>query len=541
VYPHFVRHDLTRVDGQQLGEATSQASFEGRPAIQISRKSNRLNPATDTRRQAAEGARMAAEPMSANWTLRVPPDLMEELQTHLFPGNGDEHGAVIGASVVSTNRGHRLLARRLFLAEEGIDYVPGQRGYRMLTAAFVRDCAIDCADEGLAYLAVHCHGGSDRVGFSPDDLASHERGYPALLDILDGQPVGGLVFARQAVAGAIWSADGGRAELQHLEVPGRPIRRLFPTPPARPPAADDRYDRQARLFGDRGQALLLTQKVGVIGAGGAGSLILEYLSRLGVGNIITIDPERIEPSNTPRVVGSNRRDLRPLLTHRLAPRWLHAFGERRRTAKVAIAERVAREAQPMINIETIFGDITDSAVAERLLDCDYLFLGADTMQARLVFNAIVHQYLIPGVQVGAKARVDAATGALLDLFSVVRPVVPGDGCLWCNGLISPAKLQEEATSREQLDVQRYVDEVGVNAPSVITMNAVAAAHATNDYLMTVTGMLETSAIRWAMYYPRGGEVAYDIPRTDAGCPECSRTPGRLGKGPLGHLPTRSAH
>jgi hypothetical protein len=48
VYPHFVRHDLTRVDGQQLGEATSQASFEGRPAIQISRKSNRLNPATDT-------------------------------------------------------------------------------------------------------------------------------------------------------------------------------------------------------------------------------------------------------------------------------------------------------------------------------------------------------------------------------------------------------------------------------------------------------------------------------------------------------------
>lgn len=48
VYPHFVRPDLTRVDGQPLGKATSPASFEGRPAIQISRKSNRLNPATDT-------------------------------------------------------------------------------------------------------------------------------------------------------------------------------------------------------------------------------------------------------------------------------------------------------------------------------------------------------------------------------------------------------------------------------------------------------------------------------------------------------------
>jgi hypothetical protein len=48
VYPHFVRGDLTRTDGQPLGEGTSQATFEDRPAVQLSRKSNRLNPTTDT-------------------------------------------------------------------------------------------------------------------------------------------------------------------------------------------------------------------------------------------------------------------------------------------------------------------------------------------------------------------------------------------------------------------------------------------------------------------------------------------------------------
>lgn len=48
VYPHFVRPDLARVDGQPLGEAMSTAAFEGRSAVQISRRSNRLNPATDT-------------------------------------------------------------------------------------------------------------------------------------------------------------------------------------------------------------------------------------------------------------------------------------------------------------------------------------------------------------------------------------------------------------------------------------------------------------------------------------------------------------
>lgn len=48
VYPHFVRGDLARVDGAPLGEGTSVTSFEGRPSVQLSRRSNRLNPEADT-------------------------------------------------------------------------------------------------------------------------------------------------------------------------------------------------------------------------------------------------------------------------------------------------------------------------------------------------------------------------------------------------------------------------------------------------------------------------------------------------------------
>lgn len=48
VYPHFVRSDLSRRDGRPLGEGTSPTTFEGRPAVQLSRRSNHLNPATDT-------------------------------------------------------------------------------------------------------------------------------------------------------------------------------------------------------------------------------------------------------------------------------------------------------------------------------------------------------------------------------------------------------------------------------------------------------------------------------------------------------------
>ncbi len=49
IYPHFLRSDLQRKDGRPLGDGMSGGhAFAGRSAIQISRRSNRLNPATDT-------------------------------------------------------------------------------------------------------------------------------------------------------------------------------------------------------------------------------------------------------------------------------------------------------------------------------------------------------------------------------------------------------------------------------------------------------------------------------------------------------------
>lgn len=48
VYPHFVRHDLSRRDGKALGDGTSLGAFRNHPAIQISRRSNRHDPVTDT-------------------------------------------------------------------------------------------------------------------------------------------------------------------------------------------------------------------------------------------------------------------------------------------------------------------------------------------------------------------------------------------------------------------------------------------------------------------------------------------------------------
>ena len=47
-YPHYVRRDLTRVDATALAPELQMVDYEGRQALQISRRSNRLNPATET-------------------------------------------------------------------------------------------------------------------------------------------------------------------------------------------------------------------------------------------------------------------------------------------------------------------------------------------------------------------------------------------------------------------------------------------------------------------------------------------------------------
>lgn len=48
IYPLFIRPDLTRVDGHNHGTGISLASFDQTPALQLSRRSGKLNPAIDT-------------------------------------------------------------------------------------------------------------------------------------------------------------------------------------------------------------------------------------------------------------------------------------------------------------------------------------------------------------------------------------------------------------------------------------------------------------------------------------------------------------
>lgn len=478
-----------------------------------------------------------------NIEFRIPRGMFTNLRHHLFPGDKDEHGAVIAAGLTQSPRGTRFLARKLFIARGGVDYVPGKHGYRALTADFVARVSNFCAQNKLSYFAIHCHGGRDSVDFSPVDLESHKRGYPALLDIMEGDPVGALVFAENAIAGEVWTREGVYP-LNFATVVGLNHERLYPSPRRSASIPDEVYNRQSLLFGARGQEILRGAKIGIIGMGGVGSLISEWLARVGVGEIVAIDFDRLDVSNSSRVAGASRWDaISFLLTSKYPP--LRALGEQLRRLKVSIGRRVAKVANPHIQYHAVPGDIVDESTALLLKDCDFIFLCADSMQSRLVFNALVHQFLIPGVQIGAKVSVDQRSGDLLDVFCVSRQVVPeaNGGCLLCNQLISAAKLQEEAISAEQRNRQRYVDDPVVQAPSVITLNALAASQAVNEFLFSLVGLHDDDGSQpgYRMATPRARKWSKVGCSSTPTCPHCGDGKASIiGKGDRASLPCRVA-
>lgn len=464
------------------------------------------------------------------------------LRNHLFPGDQDEHGAVLLCGVTHSSRGTRLLVREVVLAEDGTDYVPGTRGYRHLTGEFVTHQARRAREENLVYLAAHNHGGRDSVAFSGPDFASHERSYPTLVG-LTRQHVGALVLATQAAAGDIWLLEGGRTELVRVVIVGESRAVLTPQPSEADAGVAARYHRQALLFGATGQAILGGSKVAIVGAGGVGMLLVQLLARLGVGRLVVIDPERVDPTNLSRLPEATRLDAMEFVDRDGVPRVIRSIARRLAAKKVRVARRIAQRANRDVEFEGVFGDVADDAVARKITDCDFIFLAADTMLARAVVNQIAYQYLIPTLQIGSKPVIDPDTGSVLDVFAVVRSLGCDAGCLSCNDLIDAAQLSEEVVADPvQRANQRYVDDPDVHAPSVITLNAMGAGWAANDFMQFIVGLgRPAGGFRILRTNPSGclPHVVVQDPEPNPSCHVCGSAPGSArALGDLQELPTR---
>lgn len=460
------------------------------------------------------------------WSARIAADDYRQLHEHLHRPDCDEHAAFLFAGEMATPTGPRLLIRRVVpVADE--DFGPSDRGaYRQVSPRAIARAAIDCDADGLRLLWAHSHPSArSHVSFSSDDRASHERAHPHLIDMTGGRPVASLVFGTDCVAGEIWTPDGSVHELDHLDVVGPRWQRLTPTPRSHG-GTGERFARQVLMFGRAGQATLRNMTVAIVGLGGGGSLLAQSLAHLGVGRIILIDFDRVEVTNLSRIVGAEPRDAR------------------RRRLKVDVARRLVRSIDPEIEVVAVTGDITYSDDARILLDADYIFSATDTHFARFAVNAVCHQYLIPGAQVGAKVVADA-DGAIELAFAMHRPLDLGGPCLECAGAIDADGLRREQLNETERRDQDYLHlhEVGeaVADPSVITLNSASVALAMLDFQLSATAMFPAGTrLHQRVYHAPDRELREREARRRPGCRWCDHfgPHGAYGAGDDLPLPLR---
>jgi molybdopterin/thiamine biosynthesis adenylyltransferase len=460
--------------------------------------------------------------MNRDVELRFAQAQWDQLYRHLYPGDGCEHAAVVLATLVERpGQSPRLLVREVHVAQDGADYGVSPQGHGRLAATFINRAVVRARNERLVYLHVHNHASDQSVEFSDVDFASHERGYPALLDITKGMPVGALVFGRRSMQIDLWWSKTERSELKHCTVVSSRIQRLYSSPMQAPKTAyRPSVDRQVRFLGEAGQAQLAGARVAIVGLGGVGSMIVQDMARLGVGELLLIDSDKLEDTNLSRVVTAFFRDVA------------------RKPPKSKLAARYARQVNPSVRCEVINDDVSYEGVADRLVDCDFIFLCADTMRARLAVNAIVNQHLIPAVQIGSKIHRAEQTGKLELFYSAVRHMRPGCGCMLCNGLISSSRLAIEEKPDEEWRAQNYGTETP--NPSVITLNGIGASRATHDFLMDFVGTdVERPTAGYYMYDVFKGSWSKTNLRQDKDCSECSDdAESRFARGAAVRLPCR---
>ena len=243
-------------------------------------------------------------------TLRMTAGQIALVRRHIFRGDHEEHGAVLLVGSRRDEGRTTLLARELDLLSDE-DFPPGEHGYRQIAAAALARLGNRAYEEGLGLLTLHSHPrATDRVALSGDDLEGHRRVFPYLQDIVGGRPVGGIALGAQSADGEIWLSSEQIHRLECIEVIGERMETLRPGPAPRAALTRDRYDRQVRLFGAEGQARLKAMSVAVVGVGGGGSLIVEQLAHLGVGEIIAVDFDRVAEHNLSRIVGARAKDGR---------------------------------------------------------------------------------------------------------------------------------------------------------------------------------------------------------------------------------------
>jgi molybdopterin/thiamine biosynthesis adenylyltransferase len=374
-----------------------------------------------------------------------------------------------------------------------------------------------------------CHSHPTDSTYSPSDDHGERRIAESIWKNIPNVPVGSLLISPTKVFARIWKPKDGHKPVSYVTIIGRHIKKIFLD--GRRHKTDipsDIYDRQILAFGSKGQAILSNTKIAVVGLGGTGSPVAEQLVRMGVKNIVLIDPDFLDPSNITRVYGSSYGDA--------YKRMVHLYRQRKKKiSKVELITKHLKKIKPEVYIQPIQDSIVKTDAAKSLLDCDLIFCCTDEHWGRSVVNQVAYQYLIPVIDMGV--RIDAKDNKIRGAFGSVQMLRPDKPCLWCYEFLSADRIRTESLpdhERKSLLREGYVQDIDSAAPSVISLTTTIAGHAVTAFLQLMTDFMGPAGdISRLNYFIMEGTVGRGISEMKEQC-ICKKV---RGYGDLQPLPT----
>jgi hypothetical protein len=454
--------------------------------------------------------------MSIPVTLSLSGLQQEHLKDFLFPGDGNEAVAILLCGRRDGDRRHRLLVREMhgipydLCFERTPDRVTWPPDYT--TAILER-----AAELGLSVIKVHSHPGG-YPQFSPTDDESDARLLPMIRGWVEAQiPHGSAVMLPGgAMFGRVMHPDRTIEAISCIAVAGDNL--LFWHADKDAGHVPGFLASQAQAFDQGTIDRLRRLSIAVIGASGTGSPVIEQLCRLGVGELVIVDDDRMEDRNVNRITNSTMRDAlsgRPKVDVQAGAITRMGLG-----TKVIALEK----------------NLWDPEVIGAIAQCDLVFGCMDTIDGRFLLNSLASYYLLPYFDIGVRldaVRDGEGPGRIREVCGTINYLQPGRSSLMSRGLFTMEDVAAAGLRRTDPEAHRrqvedgYIRGVPAHRPAVVSVNTLAASLAVNEMLARLHPYREEPNIAFASVIFSLASMEL-IPEREEGI--CDILAGSVGKG-----------
>jgi molybdopterin/thiamine biosynthesis adenylyltransferase len=408
-------------------------------------------------------------------------NLWNSIKKSLFPPNDSREHFGFGLAGINNHSDSCKILLRKFIPADNSCLIKQAGAYVEPHINFVHYLWNLAKESNSVLIDVHSHPFSNNiVNFSGIDDRSEYEGFPKAVEYLGEGPHASIVLGRSSVA-ARWYNSGRRClePIKAIKIIGNTLEIIKPTNNKENTLENLDYreilskihDRQILVFGKQGQKALQRIRIGIVGVGGIGSEVFIKLVRLGVVDIVIIDPDIVERSNLNRLAGSTIEDAQ------------------KSRPKVKVLAEFARKINPNVRVKAICGSVLDEDGEKELKSCDVFFGCTDNQSTRVALNNFSIRYLIPYIDTGTGIESDL-NQKIKHAGGQVRVIIPGKGCLNCiDGIDLDIAQQEQLPEPErQISIRHgYIDGEDVHAPAVASLNGPIANFAVTEFITYVTG------------------------------------------------------